>query len=69
MATGNSQNAIVHSYCIPLNTIYTTTDIAWACVALNKTIQVALFATFFVYLYEHKKTGFCCKEITQQIVY
>ena len=33
VAIGNSQNAIVHSYCTPLNTIYTTTD---TFVALNK---------------------------------
>ena len=57
MATGNSRNAIIRGYCIPLNKIYTTTDIARVCVALNKAIQVMLFATFLVSLCQHKKTG------------
>jgi len=57
VATGNSQNVIMHGYCAPLNTIYSTTDIAGACVALNKAIQIMLFATFLVYLYKHKKSS------------
>ena len=58
VATGNSQNAILlNGDCSPLFTKYHTTDIAWACVALSKTIQVILFAIFLKYLYEHKKTG------------
>ena len=58
VATGNSQNAILlNGHCSPLFTKYHTTDIAWASVALSKTIQVTLFAIFLKYLYEHKKTG------------
>jgi len=58
VATGNSRNAILlNGICSPLNTKYNTTDIAWACVAFNKTVQVTLFAIFLKYLYKHKKGG------------
>ena len=59
LSTGRYRDVILTSemHCTPLLSKYDTVNISWTNIAINKMFQVALFATFLVYFYKHKKSA------------